>query len=240
LSDRTLDTLADLAFWQNSEGYRFGLDAVLLGTRIQSLAGKRIADLGAGHGPVSCMIAHQFPDSEVWAIERQQGLFELLEQNVVHNKLVGRVHGLHRDLRELRALNVELAQSFDLVVSNPPFYREREGRTSPTLERREAHHELNGGLQDFLDVGRWLLKPRGYMKLVIPPARLAEIFDCARSSDFGVKELRFVYAQPGVDAYLMEVVLRRDFRGSPVVREYLVVHQDERFSEEVQQRLELK
>lgn len=203
------------------------------------MAGERFADLGAGHGAVSCMVARQFPEAEVWAVERQEGLFELLEQNIAHNGLTGRVHAVFGDLRGLRSSHVELAQSFDLVLSNPPFYKEGEGRMSPVLERREAHHELHGGLRDFLDAGRWLLKPRGMMKLVIPPARLAEVFECVTSTDFGVKELRFVHAHVDQAAYLMEVVLRRDFRGGPVVREVLVVHEAEQFSEEVQQRLEL-
>lgn len=238
MRERTHDTLADLQIWQHSQGFRFGLDAVLLATDLPVRA-HRIADLGAGHGAVSLAIARQFSDAEILAVERQPSLGELLTENIALNGFEGRVTPILTDLRELRSTHSKLAQRYDLVVSNPPFYRDGEGRQSAVIERREAHQELHGTLVDFLEVGRWLLKPRGFYKLVLPPSRLSEVMAVCQTSDLGLRSLRFVHARSGQDAYLMEVVLRRDHKGIFVVHPPLVLHEADGFTPEVQKRLEL-
>ncbi len=238
MRERTHDTLADLRLWQYREGFRFGLDAILLATALPVRA-QKIADLGAGHGAVSLAVARQFPEAEVLAIERQPSLWELLAENISLNGFDDRVTPLLSDLRDLRRTHSRSAQSYDLVVSNPPFYRIGEGRQSHVVERREAHQELHGTLGDFLEAGRWLLRPRGFFKLVLPPARLPEVMQTCAECDLGLVSLRFVHARAGQDAYLMEVVLRRDHKGVLVIHPPMVLHEGDAFTPEIQKRLEL-
>lgn len=240
MSERTQDTLANLTILQHKKGYRFGIDAVLLATDLAEIMGPRVAELGAGQGAVSLAIATQFPNAEILAIERQDGLFELLEENVSTNQFAAQITCIQADIRALRDTRKDLAQTMDLVVFNPPFFAPGSGRLSPSQERREAHQTLHGGIPEFLEVSRWLLKPRGRIKAVAPPSKLAEFFGVCAASDLGPETLRMVHARAHNDAYLAEVVLRRDFQGELVVKPALVVHENHEFSPEVQARLELK
>lgn len=240
MSERTQDTLANLTILQHKKGYRFGIDAVLLATDLSEIVGPRVAELGAGQGAVSLAIATQFPNTNIVAFERQTGLFELLDENIKANALSSQITPIHDDIRAIRDTRKEFAQSMDLVVFNPPFFEPNSGRLSPNLERREAHQTLHGGIPEFLEVSRWLLKPRGRIKAVAPPSKLAEFFGVCAASDLGLETLRMAHARAHNDAYLAEVVLRRDFQGELVVKPALVVHENHEFSPEVQARLELK
>ncbi len=235
----TIDRLADLNIKQSRLGFRFGMDAVLLATDLPSLSPKpKIMELGAGQGAVSLGIARQLPASEIWAVERQQSLHELLSENIEINGLEANIHALHADIRNLRDLIG--SHSMDLVVSNPPFYRVGEGQQSPIEERASAHSEVHGGLGDFIDAARYVLKPRGRMKVVLPPARLSDLFARTQNTDLAVEVLRWLHPRAGEPAYLFEALLRRNSKRTLEVRSPLVIHEGDGFSLEVQNRLELR
>jgi len=113
----TLDTIAEeaLAIHQREDGYRFGLDAVLLATDLPEFdPGGRVVELGAGQGVVALCIASRHPNAGVVAVERQDSLFELLDQNIRENNLADRVQARHADLRDYRELFE--SHSAELVV----------------------------------------------------------------------------------------------------------------------------
>ncbi len=235
----TLDRLADLNIKQSRQGFRFGMDAVLLATDLPSLpTNAKILELGAGQGTVSLGIARQVRDGEVWALERQETLFELLIENIESNGLAKKVHALHADLRQIRELLP--SHSMDLVVTNPPFYKVGEGLHSPNDERAHAHSEFFGGLSDFIDAARYALKPRGRMKVVLPPRRLTDLIECVQGTDLSLETLRWLHPRAGEPAYLFEAVLRRNSKRTLEVHAPLVIHEGEGFSLEIQNRLELR
>ncbi len=233
----TRDVVSDgaLVIFQSESGYRFGLDAVLLATDLPELPeGARVADLGAGSGAVGLMIASRRPDATVDSVELQSSLYELLERNIQYNGLEGRVNPISGDVRQHTLLLKP--HSADLVVCNPPYYRVGQGKASPVRERAVAHQEMNGTLRDFLKAAQYVAKPRGLLKLVIPPLRLSDLMlDIARTDFFPVS-VRFIHARPGRDAYLMEWVFRRGSAPQFRVLEPLVLHGEDGFREEVRAR----
>jgi len=77
----------------------------------------RIIDLGTGSGCIALAMKHFFPDAEVWGIDASTEALALAEENGKKNELA--VKWLNMDLLNLHP-DHEL-QSFDLVVSNPPY-----------------------------------------------------------------------------------------------------------------------
>lgn len=239
MTDWTVDRLASLHIKQSRDGFRFGLDAVLLATDLPALPRQpKILELGAGQGTVSLAIAAQYPQAEIWSVERQSGMFELLEHNIASNGFDDRIHAFCRDLREFKTFLKQ--QSFDLVVSNPPFHKAGEGVPSPNEERAAAHAELHGGLVEFVEAARWCLKPRGRLKMVLPPRRLPDLCAATGPGDLGFERLRFVHPREQSPAYLFEAQLRRNSKDTLEVGSPLVVHVGDVFSDEVQRRLELR
>ncbi len=206
----TRDVISDgaLVIQQSENGYRFGLDAVLLATDIPELPFQgRVVDLGAGTGAVGLMVAKRRPDVTVEALEVQPSLFELLQTNIAENDVQKQMSAVRGDVRQHQLLLT--AHSADLVLMNPPYYRVGQGRVSPDRERAGAHQELLGTLRDFVVAAQYVLKPRGFLKVVLPPLRLSDLMLEVRKTDFSPSTARFIHAKPDRDAYLMEWVFRR-------------------------------
>lgn len=233
----TRDVVSDgaLVIQQSESGYRFGLDAVLLATDLPHIPFEgHVIDLGAGTGAVGLMVARRRRDISVEMLEVQQSLYELLLLNIRENSLERRVTALKGDVRQHQLLLS--AHSADLVLMNPPYYRIGQGRASPNRERAAAHQELHGTLRDFIVAAQYVLKPRGFLKLVLPPLRLSDLLFEVRKSDFSLQSVRFVHAKPGRDAYLMEWVFRRGGSGQLSVLPPLTLNEGEGFTPEVRDR----
>lgn len=238
-SELTRDLLFDgeLAIWQRQEGYRFGLDALLLATDLPELPdGATVVDLGAGQGVVGLTVAHHYPGLKVVAVERQESLLELLQRNVEENELTN-VEIVAGDLRDHRELLTP--HSADLVLANPPYYPTGRRRPSPVRERAEARHELHGDLGDFVEASAYVLDQRGTLQMFTPPIRMMDAMGAAESTDLSPVEMRFYHAHRSDDAYLIQYRWRRggapDFR----IRPPLYIYQSEGvYSPEVAGRID--
>ncbi len=230
-----------LALWQRERGYRFGLDALLLATdlpRLKRPEEAMVLELGAGQGAVALSIAARQTFAEVHLVERNLSMLHNLERNVEENAaLFGdtRVTVHPHDVRHAREhLRSHMA---DLVVCNPPYFPQGHRRESEDEERADAHHERHGGLADFVSAAAYLLKHRGWLKLIVPPWRLVALCE-AITSDLKLYSIRFFHAEPGAPAYLMEVVLRRGGGPDLVVRDPLLIRgADGLYTQEVARRV---
>ena len=135
----TLDTIGDIKLYQNKRGYRFSVDALLLYSFVNLHRAYRIADLGAGSGIIGILLAKRYPKAEITLIELQKSLAELAKRNIVLNNLQDRVTVIKNDIRDIDTIHLftnSPLHRFDLVVSNPPFRRQRTGLISPSDEKR--------------------------------------------------------------------------------------------------------
>lgn len=228
-----------LHLWQRKKGYRFGLDSLLLATDLPDLSeGSVVLELGAGQGAVCLTVAKQRPDVQVVALERQASLLELLRRNVEENELqnVAVVAGDLRDHRQILA-----AHSADLVLANPPFFREGDRRPPADEERAGARHELHGGVQEFITAAAYALKQRGALQMITPPLRLSECLVAAEgTSDLALESLRFFHSRQDEEAYLVQYRWRRGGAADVKVRPPLVVYAGDGtdYSDEVATRLQ--
>ena len=237
-NELTRDLLFDgeLAIWQRRQGYRFGLDALLLATDLPELdEDATVVELGAGQGAVALTIAHKFPDMQVIAVERQESLLELLRRNVEENEL-DNVEIIAGDIREHREfLTPHIA---DLVLCNPPFYPTDQRRPSPNQEKAAARHELHGDLGDFATAAAYVLDQRGWLQMLTPPIRLMDALEGAQTSDLSPVCLRFYHTRADSDAYLVEYRWRRGGAPDFAIRPPLYIYREDRiYSAEVAQRI---
>ncbi|MCI0469901.1 MAG: methyltransferase, partial [Nitrospirae bacterium] len=70
----TLDHIRDIQIYQNRDGYRFSVDALLLYSFVNLTRIKRIADLGAGSGIIGILLARRYPSAAVALVELQKSL----------------------------------------------------------------------------------------------------------------------------------------------------------------------
>ena len=129
-------------------------------------------------------------------------------------------------------------QSADLILCNPPYYKPGQGKRNFSPEKAAAHQELNGTLKDFIAAAQFIAKPKGKLKLVLPPFRLTDLVSIVAATDFGLRSLRFVHSRESEDAYLMECWLQRGTVSHVKVAPALILHEGNAFKKEVRARFE--
>lgn len=189
--ETTLDGIRDIRVYQNKEGYRFSVDAVLLYAFADMRYARVIADLGTGSGIIGLLLARKYPRARVTLVELQKSLFSLAEKNIIINHLEDRVTAVLSDIRHLKEKFEPMTH--DLVVSNPPFRKPTTGRLSEGQERAIARHELALKFSDLAESASHLLKAKGRFFMIYHPERLLEAFDALRLFRLEPKRIRFVH-----------------------------------------------
>jgi ribosomal protein L3 glutamine methyltransferase len=113
---------------------------------------RRILDLGTGSGCIAIACATWFPGSRVDATDISEEALALARENVRQRRLGRRVRCISSD--HFAALRGE---TYDIIVSNPPYVGERELRSLPPEYRHEPRLALAAG-KDGLDSVRLILR----------------------------------------------------------------------------------
>lgn len=206
---------------QQRDGYRYSLDPLLLCDFVKTGTCARIADLGTGCGIIPLILARRMTDAAVVGIEFQEEMAGLAARNVAMNGLQDRIEIICDDVITLRKRFP--ASSFDQVVANPPFRAPGSGRISPRAGRDAARHETTAGLEDFLSVAKYLVKPSGRIFFIYPPSRLAELIRCAGELKLAMLRLRMVHGTGQAVAKMFLVELAKGSRGDITVEPPLIV-----------------
>jgi tRNA1Val (adenine37-N6)-methyltransferase len=231
----SLDRLrfSDLTLFQPRHGYRYSLDALLLARFCGLLKEEgRIADLGAGCGIISLVLARINPTTSVVAVENNYEMAALIEQNIYHNDFAGRVSVSAEDVINLRTCYPD--STFDLVVSNPPFRTPRSGKVSPHPGRDAARHETTAGLADFIAAAKYLVKPSGRICFIQLPSRLPEFMALASQMKLSVLRVRMIHNNSVSSATMFMAELAKGRRTEPLVEPPLFVRDmDGEYTDEV-------
>ena len=170
IDDLQLDGLHIL---QKKDGFRFGMDAVLLADFTRTRPRERIADLGTGTGILSLLLSHQQPDTQFEAIELQPDMADMAGRSVELNGLSDRIHVHAMDLRQApEAFGYE---KFHAVVCNPPYGKRGGVLHNPNSALAIARHEILTDLETVVHTASRLLRPGGRFFMVHQADRLAEI-----------------------------------------------------------------
>jgi tRNA1Val (adenine37-N6)-methyltransferase len=207
-SNETRDTILDgsITLIQPRHGYRFSIEAILLGRFVHANTRDRVLELGAGCGVVSIMIAALYHPREVVAIEIQPPLAEMISRSSAINQLKC-VNAVNADIRQKKIAGVEPA-SFDLIVANPPYRATASGRKNPDHGRRVARGEGDTVLMDFVAAARRYARTRGRVAFVFTARRSAELISAMRSNQLEPKRIRFVHPRIAMPASVMLVEAR--------------------------------
>jgi len=201
----TTDTLFEgrIRCTQRVGGYRFSLDAVLLGNFLRIRPGERILDMGCGSGIISLILAYRWQNCQLTALEIQPELVHLAEKNVADNNYQKRIEIVQGDLLDIETLLP--AGKFDWVVSNPPYRKTGSGRKNLEPEQLAARHEILSDVAAVAKAASWALKNKGRAAFIYPAVRGATILHELKRHGLEPKRLQVVYSYPGSAAVLLLV-----------------------------------
>jgi tRNA1(Val) A37 N6-methylase TrmN6 len=218
---------------QPADGYRAGLDAVLVAAVVAPAIGLgepgaalRVLDVGAGVGVVGLCVASRIGSAQVVLLEVQSVLAALAADNVVHNQLQHRVSVIAGDIyaapEVLRDLGL-LPDTFDHVVCNPPFDIEGQGRSPPNAIKARAHAMPAGALEHWARVLARYCRPSGTVTMIHRADALGQVL-AALDGRFGGLRVLPVYPRLGEPASRIIVQGVKGSRAPLSIQPGLVLH----------------
>lgn len=187
--------LNGLKLIQKQQGFRFGVDAVLLSHFANIKSKHRVIDLCTGTGIVPFLAYGKYAPKEVIGLEIQEDMVEMANRSSALNDITDVVKFVHGDLKD-KALLDSLGK-FDVLTVNPPYKLNNAGIVNPNDKLAIARHEVMCTLEDVIVAARRLLKDNGRMFIVHRPERLADIFGLMRKHNIEPKRVRMV--QPNIN-----------------------------------------
>ncbi|MCF8110855.1 MAG: tRNA1(Val) (adenine(37)-N6)-methyltransferase [Desulfobacteraceae bacterium] len=184
---------------QPLNGYRFSIDAVILGNLADVKPGGKILDLGTGCGVIPLIICFRHPDTDmVFGAEIQEELAQIAKQNAADNNLQDKITILHTDIKKITP--ADTGGKVESVLCNPPHFTEKSGRINPDSQRAVARHEIAMTLSDLASAASRMLVPGGGLTVIYPCERLADLLETMRRNQIEPKKIRMIHPAPETPA----------------------------------------
>ncbi len=196
---------------------KIGTDGVLLGAwaTIQN-ENSSILDIGAGTGLLSLMLAQRSLAENIEALEIDEEAYEQCVENFEASPWADRLFCYHAGLDEFIE---ELAEPFDLIISNPPFYSE--AVTSGNTSRDTARQNQSLPFDELLEGVSKLLSPDGLFTTIVPFKEEQAFVRLAAS--FGLFPNRILRVKGNSSVEVKRSLLEFGFKESDVSEDELTI-----------------
>lgn len=208
--DETIDDLQlkGLNLIQKKDGFKFGIDAVLLSDFANVKTKHRVMDLCTGTGIVPFLIYGKYNPQSVYGLEIQKDMIDMAKRSAKLNSLEEKLIFINDDLKNIELLKT--IEKFDVVTVNPPYKLNSSGILNPNDKLAIARHEVLCNLEDVISAARILLKDNGRMFMVHRPERLADIFMLMRKYKIEPKRVKMIHPKIGKAPNIVLVEGQRD------------------------------
>ncbi|MER3446098.1 MAG: SAM-dependent methyltransferase [Candidatus Dadabacteria bacterium] len=201
--DETLDGPYGLKIIQKKHGYRYSQDSLQLADFAGVKRNDKVIDLGTGSGVMALILAQRRLGKRIVGVEIQKELAELSRRSVSLNGFEEKIEIVEGDIRKIKSLFPP--NSFDYVITNPPYIETGSGLISPASQKALSRHEILCNMNDILEAIRYLLKPLKRGACIYPAMRFGELIIKSKKKRLEPKRARFVYPNPHEKSELVMV-----------------------------------
>ncbi|MGY9046208.1 hypothetical protein P775_25675 [Puniceibacterium antarcticum] len=208
-----------LRLFQPRQGYRSGIDPVLLAASVPARAGESVLDLGCGAGAALLCLGSRVAGLQLWGAELQPGYAALADRNAALNGLEAQIV-----TADLNALPAPLSQmQFTHVIANPPFF-DPARRTSASDPGRETGLAEGSPLADWVAIAARRTAPGGTVTMIQSAERLPDLA-AGMIAHLGSVQLWPLAPRAGRDPRLILVRGRKAGRGVFRLHAPLILHE---------------
>ncbi len=180
-----------LKIYQNKDLYCFTSDAVTLANFAKIKKGDKVCDFCSGSGIIAILLSAKNEPSEIYAVEIQNEMFELLQKNIELNN----VENIKPILGDVKEFSKHIpAGSVDVVVCNPPYKKKGASFHNENQVVATARHEIKLDLLGLLESVKRVLRFGGRFYISYDANRSAELL--AKLKAFELEPKRMFFAQP--------------------------------------------
>ncbi len=225
--------LENLKIIQNKNGFCFGIDSVLLSDFAKKIKKEsKIIDLGTGTGILPILLSAKTQNTKIVGVEIQQEVAQMANRSVILNSLQDRIQIICENIKNLK--QIYEPNSFDAVVTNPPYKKEGTGKINEQENKLISRHEITAKLEDFIITAKYLLKDQGSFYMVHRTERLVDIFSLLRKHKLEPKTLKVV--QPNKEKAPNLVLIKAIKNAKPflnIEKPLYIYKEDGNYTEEV-------
>ncbi len=149
---------------QDKTAMKIGTDAVLLAawTKVDKPI-QSILDIGSGTGVIALQMAQMYAAETIDAVELNPDAYEQTVENFENSPWADRLFCYHAYFQEFVE---EIDDTYDLIISNPPFYTE--DYKSTDTNRNQARNTESLSFTELLSGVAKLLDSKGLFSVIIP------------------------------------------------------------------------
>ena len=178
---------------QNKDGFCFGIDSILLSDFAKNIKKEaRVLDLGTGTGIIATLLCGKTQLSEITGIEVQKEVYDMAKRSIQLNHLEDRFKIIQDNILNLN--NHFEKNTFDAIVTNPPYKKKETGIQNEDIRKLISRHEIEANIEDFIKISKDMLKDKGEFYIVYRPERLVDLLTLMRKYKIEPKKIRFVYS----------------------------------------------
>lgn len=148
---------------QAGAAHPVGTDGVLLGAWAPVEGARTVLDIGGGTGLIALMIAQRQPEAQIVCIDLHKESVQCAAKNFANSPWADRLQAVHLSFQ---AFEKSPPHSFDLIVSNPPFFSERS--LSEYVTRNMVRNASFLPIDDLAKGAKTLLSENGKLCLILP------------------------------------------------------------------------
>jgi len=179
---------------------KVGTDAVLLATLPQFTNIHSVLDIGTGTGVLSLMLAQQFPNASITAIELDAAAANQAAENFAHSTWAANMQVIQADFEAFSSAN-----RYDLIISNPPFFTA--SLTSEDPAKNRARHAPANLLAKWIEKSSQLLNDNGKIAIILPESAIE------------IKQLALQH-----QLFIDQIIHIHSFENTAVIRQIFVLH----------------
>lgn len=173
---------------QDDRFFKLGQDTVLLTDFAKVKSREKICDLGCGNGAISILLYGKNKNIFVDAVEIQPEVCLLAQENFKLNNLP--VQTFCEDAKNVDKFLKR--ESYDVVISNPPYFKENSGFETQNQNKKIARVEQHFDIFEVCKSAKFLLKYGGRLYVVQKPERTSDIFRAMFENNIEPKRLKYV------------------------------------------------
>lgn len=200
----------------NKTPHKVGTDGVLLGawTNID-FKPNEILDIGSGSGVIALMMAQRITAETIDAVEMNADAYEECVQNFENSLWNDRLFCYHADVLELAE---EPDLSYELIMSNPPFFDQQQNRLNG---REQARSQMTLNYENLIKAVKKLLSPKGQFSTVLPFDKHEYFINLAQSQ--GLFLIAITYVRGRKDKPIKRCLMQFSFEKSLLIKNELIL-----------------
>ncbi|WP_448700037.1 tRNA1(Val) (adenine(37)-N6)-methyltransferase [Mucilaginibacter sp. AW1-3] len=217
---------------QSGCAMKINTDGVLLGAFVDTEQPDSILDIGTGTGVIALMLAQQFAEAHIDAIELDSSASATAARNFENSPFKNKPQLYNGSFQQYFEAYPD--SKYDLIVSNPPFYIN--SLEASAKQMNLAKHAGAGFFEDLIKNVAQHLTDTGQCWLILPLPTAALVKDLLQQYGLNLQKVISIHSFADVEAH-REILILSPLQTKKAGERFIIYKDIKVYSEEYRERL---